>query len=331
MVKNWIKRALIWSKTLRLAAQFRARGVAILMYHSVMENPAIEANTLGGIIHSTDTFRAQMELVAGGYNPVGLDEALRFVRGEQDLPRRSVVVTFDDGYADNYEVAATVLEQVGIPAVFYVAVDCVEHAKLPWPGRLRHAFYSTKKKSRGEQNGSVWPLDNFERKNRAFLKACDDCCKFAGKIQEEFVARIEHELDVEPPCHSKRLMMNWDQVRGLVAKGHTVGSHTMTHPNMAYVDEHELYREFSESKRRLEQVLNSPIVHFSYPCPALSPHWVEHTVKVSREVGYQTAVTSNLGLAKKGDNPLCLRRALPTRDVEGLHWNLECTFAGRST
>jgi len=63
----------------------------------------------------------------------------------------------------------------------------------------------------------------------------------------------------------------------------------------------------------------------------LSPHWVEHTVKVSREVGYQTAVTSNLGLAKKGDNLLCLRRTVPNKEVEGLDWSLECTFAGRST
>jgi len=174
MVKNWIKRALIRSNTLRLAAQFAARGVAILMYHSVMEDPATEANTLGGIIHSTNVFRGQMELLMRGYNPVSLEEALSFVRGQQELPPRSVVVTFDDGYADNYEVAATVLDQVGIRAAFYVAVDCVENAKLPWPGRLRHSFYSTRKTSWDGQDGSVWPLDNLEQKQGAFLKVCDD-------------------------------------------------------------------------------------------------------------------------------------------------------------
>src|SRR5207302_2203558 len=132
--------------------------VAILMYHSVMDEPAREEETLGGIIHSTKVFRDQMELLARKYNPVSPDEILEFVGGEKQPPPWSVMVTFDDGYADNYEQAATVLRQVGIPAVFYIAVDCVEHAKLPWPSRLRFAFYTTSKLSWTEQNGTVWPL-----------------------------------------------------------------------------------------------------------------------------------------------------------------------------
>src|SRR5438105_7020563 len=117
MWKSWIKRALIESNSLRVAARLRYKGIAILMYHSVMEEPEKEKKTLGGIIHSTKVFRGQMDLIARKYNPVSLDEVLRFTEGEQDLPPRSVVVTFDDGYADNYEVAATVLAETGIPAV----------------------------------------------------------------------------------------------------------------------------------------------------------------------------------------------------------------------
>jgi peptidoglycan/xylan/chitin deacetylase (PgdA/CDA1 family) len=330
MWKNWIKRALIESNSLRMAARLRRKGIAILMYHSVMDEPGKEKNTLGGIIHSTKVFRGQMDLIAREYNPVSLEEVLRFIRGQQEPPPRSVVVTFDDGYADNYEVAATVLAEIGIPAVFYIAVDCIEQGKLPWPSRLRFAFYTTRRSSRTEQDGTIWPLDEFETRDRAFLKACDDCCRLAGQRQEDLVRRIERDLEVDVSLQSKRLMMTWEQVRALISKGYAVGSHTMTHPNMAYVDEDDLYREFAESKRRLEEVLSSPIIHFSYPCPALSPHWTGRTVEVSREVGYQTAVTTNFGLAKRGDNPLCLSRVLPTKEVQGLRWNLETTFAGRT-
>src|SRR5437868_3133509 len=126
MWKNRIKRALIASNTLGVAARLRRKGIAILMYHSVMDEPKKEKDTLGGIIHSTEVFRGQMGLIARKYNPVSLNEALSFVRGEEEPPPRSVVVTFDDGYADNYEVAATVLAKIGIPATFYVAVDCIE-------------------------------------------------------------------------------------------------------------------------------------------------------------------------------------------------------------
>jgi len=77
----------------------------------------------------------------------------------------------------------------------------------------------------------------------------------------------------------------------------------------------------------LEQVLAAPVVHFSYPCPALSPHWKETTVEMSRRLGYLTAVTVDGGPVRKNDNPFCLRRVRPTKEVEGLRWNLEHTFA----
>ena len=64
MLKNWIKRTLVASGATRLAAQLNGQGVAILMYHSVMDDPSREANTLGGIVHSTKIFRDQMELIA---------------------------------------------------------------------------------------------------------------------------------------------------------------------------------------------------------------------------------------------------------------------------
>ena len=124
--------------------------------------------------------------------------------------------------------------------------------------------------------------------------------------------------------------MTYDQVRGIVGHGHIIGSHTMTHPNMGYVKEAEAHHELTESKRRLESELNASIKHFSYPCPALSPHWSERTLEQSRAAGYETAVTTNSGLTRPGDNPLCLKRIHPTKTADGLRWNLESAFAGRT-
>lgn len=124
-------------------------------------------------------------------------------------------------------------------------------------------------------------------------------------------------------------MMTWEQVRSTVKQGHIVGSHSMSHPNMAHIKQDALRREMADSKRILERELRFPVVHFSYPCPALQPHWSENTVLASRESGYQTAVTTNGGLVRRNDNPLHLRRISPSKNVEGLRANLEITFAGR--
>jgi peptidoglycan/xylan/chitin deacetylase (PgdA/CDA1 family) len=328
-MKDLARKAVLRSGLLRMATGLRGRSAAILMYHSVMEDPRCQDAFLGGIVHSRDAFRGQMELLARRYRPASLDQVRHFVRGEGELPDHAVVVTFDDGYADNYEIAAPVLKEVGVPATFYATVECVEQRKLPWPARLRFVFRNTKKGSWADSSGKTWPLASGVERGKAILLSCDECCKLVSTAQEKYVARVEDELDTRAPAESGALMMNYDQLRALVEQGYTVGSHTMTHPNMAYISAEDARRELTESKQRLEQQLNAAVAHFSYPCPALSPHWTEQTVAASRDAGYETAVTTDGGLARQGDNPLRLKRVRPTKTVEGLWWNLECVFAGR--
>ena len=330
IMRSLAKRAVLQTRLLGLAAKFRRRGAAILMYHSVKEDLRDQKDFLGGIAHSRDVFRQQTELLARRYRPVSLDQVARFVRGESYLPQRAVVVTFDDGYADNYEVAVPILNKIGVPATFYVTVECMEEGRLPWPARLRFVFRTTRKSTWMDSSGKAWPLLNTAERENAYLRSCDECCKLAGVAQAEFVRRVEDALDSHVPIESRPLMMKSGQMRELLQHGHIVGSHTMTHPNLAHVSLEDARRELSESKKRLERHLGAAITHFSYPCPALSPHWTEQTVIASRNAGYKTAVTTDAGLAYRGDEPLTLKRVRPTKTLEGLQWNLECAFAGRS-
>jgi len=328
-MKGWTKSVILASRLLLLGAEFRGPSAAILMYHSVMPDPAQYVDSLDGIIHSQSSFRQQMEMLARDYHPISLDDLTSKLRTGRALHRHSVVITFDDGYSDNYEIAMPILNELGIPATFYVTVDCIENRRLPWPSRLRWTLRKTSLARWADSHGNIWSLADSAARQQAFLAACDDCCRFSGKIQDEFVDRFERELDTAVPGSFGSLMMSFDQLKGLVRHGHIVGSHTMSHPNMAHITEEEARRELSESKARLESGLNSPITHFSYPCPALSPHWNERTVEQCRTLGYDSAVTANSGLTKPGDSPLQLKRIHPTKTVPGLRWNLESAFAGR--
>lgn len=316
------------SGLLQAAGRVRRSSVAILMYHSVIEDPLSQEVFLGKIAHSLSQFRAQMELLARRFRPTSLNDIGRFLRGETELPKRAVVVTFDDGYADNHEVAATVLNEVGVPATVYAAVSCVDRKTLPWPAHLRFCFRRTKKAEWLDFSGKTWTLLSDVGRENAFLHSCDECCKLVGSVQDEYVARIANELDIQVPTASGSLMMSYEQMRAFVRQGHIVGSHTMTHPNLAYVDAEAARREMTESKHRLEQELGSAVQHFAYPGPALSPNWTEQTVAISRDAGYETAVTTVPGLARSGDDPLRLKRVAAGKTVEELRWSLETGFAG---
>jgi len=327
-MKELIKQTIVLTGALRLFSA--SASAAIVMYHSVIEEPDQHADSLGGIIHSQSQFRAQMELLARNYHPIHLDEVVKKLSVGEALPKRSVVITFDDGYTDNYEVAMPILDNVGIPATFYLTVDCVENRKLPWPSRLRFAFRKTKRSGWTNANGKTWDLSSPLSREKAFLFASDECCQLSGVAQEQFVTKVENQLESKPPGELSSLMMTYEHARALVRNGHIVGSHTMTHPNMAHINERDAEIELAESKRRLEAELKSPVAHFSYPCPAMTPHWNERTVLQSRAAGYSSAVTTNGGVVRKGDNPLFLKRIRPTKTAAGLHWNMECAFAGRA-
>lgn len=328
-MKSLAKKVLLGSGLMRLAAGFRGPRGAILMYHSVVENPAAQENLLGGIGHSRKIFRGQMQLLARKYRPVTLDQMKQFARGEA-LPDRAVAVTFDDGYADNSEIAAPILNEVGIPATFYVTVDCVAKGRVPWPARLRFAFRNTQKKKWSDPSGKSWALNDDASREKAYLFSCDECCKLTGAAQEKYVERVELDLEARAPGESGALMMNYEQVRGLARQGHIIGSHTMSHPNLAHVSLPELRAEMIDSKLALERELKSTVQHFSYPCPALPPNWSDATVEESRKAGYETAVTTDNGVTRRGDDTLRWKRLPPTKTVEGLKWNLERAFASRS-
>jgi peptidoglycan/xylan/chitin deacetylase (PgdA/CDA1 family) len=326
----WIKRSLVRTGALRLASRLGGQGVAIVMYHSVMNDPSSAQTILGDIIHSTEVFRGQMELIAHEFRAVSLDDLLLFLKAEKPLPPKAVVVTFDDGYADNYLAAKEILDPLGIPAVFYITVDCIDRQQPPWPSLLRYAFLTSRRDSWSDPGGAIWTLTSTERRLKAFYRSAQYCSKLSGTPQGVFIDSTQKQLGTEPLRSSQRLMMTWDELRELAQNGHTVGSHTMSHPNMAHISEAEARMELLDAKLRIERELRAEVVHFAYPCPALHPHWVEHTVRSTRETGYQTAVTTNKGSVRKHDDPLTLRRIRPTKTIDGLHWNLESAFLKRA-
>jgi peptidoglycan/xylan/chitin deacetylase (PgdA/CDA1 family) len=329
MFKQAFKKALIGSGAMRLASRMTGSGAAIIMYHSVQDDPAAaNLDQLGGIIHSAKVFQGQMEIIAHHFTPVTLEQILGFLGGDKALPQRPVVVTFDDGYRDNFHVAKPILDKVGIPGVFYVAVDCIQHQSLPWPSQLRHTFLTGKAASWADSRGTIWPLGTRGQRLQAFDDASKQCARLAGQSQKDFLESVRGELHASP-LTSNHDMMSWGELRALDRAGHIVGSHTVTHPNMAQISPELAEVEFAESKRRLEEELGKPVAHFSYPCPALEPHWSDQTVGLSRKLGYLTGVTTNGGLVRQADNALALRRIRPTKTVDGVRWNLECTFAGR--
>lgn len=329
-LKRVTKRLLVRSEVPRVLGRLTSTSAVVLIYHSVHQEPDAFAHTIGaGIIHPAPAFAGQMALLARCFSPVTLDEVLRFLAGRGSLPRRAVAVTFDDGFRDNCEVAAPILARYGIRATFYVTAGCLEVNLPPWYCRLRHAFHAAPDEPWNDPDGGgVWDLGDDAARSEAMLAAMRRCAAMAGGRQQEWVASIERSLGVPLSPQMDHLMLQPGQVVALRAAGHAIGSHTMTHPNLAHVSADDVRRELRDSKKVLEACLGEPVKHFSYPNPTLTPHWSPQTRAITEELGYMTAVTCDCGRARAGCDPLLIPRLAAPMDLNEFHWALEATFLG---
>lgn len=330
--KEYVRKIAVGSHLLDLAGRLASPSAVILMYHSVRDDPRQWASVIGpGITHASSIFRRQMEIIAQDFVPVTLDDILLFLRGEASLPRKAVAVTFDDGFADNYEYAAPILNHIGIRAAFYASVNLIGTSAAPWYCRLRYAFSATHKAEWIDaSNGKAWHLTDPATREAALLASFDLCAPLVSDRQERAIVEIETALEAKIPADRQCFMMDWDHIRSLRAAGHIVGSHTLTHPNLAHVsDDEDVRKELEESRRRIESELGSEVVHFSYPHPALNPQWSAKTVKMTAAAGYRTAVTTTHGAVRAGADPLSLRRVGAPQPEGHFRWDIGCALAGR--
>lgn len=325
-LKSHVKRILTRSKALRALNFFSQQKLVILRYHSVLENSEDIDTIIGpGLVHTAKDFEEQMKMLSKYFNVITMDDVLNFTKGSK-LPRYCVAVTFDDGFVDNALVAAPIMEKYGVRGAFYVTTGSVAPEPLPWFFSIRRAFYLTKMSEWvSPVNGTIFDLLNFSQRKMALNKACEHCAVIDIKDKFNFIKTVEDELNI--PSVSNSYMMTSVDIKKLCDKGHIIGSHTVSHSNIAHIGKDRIRLEMEESKKFLENIVGEEIVHFSYPAPILSPHYDQQTIKISKELGYKTGVTCTYGSVYSVDNSLCCRRVSVPNKADDLRWVIETSLA----
>lgn len=330
-LKCFCKKLLVSSGLLRLIYKVKGPSIVILRYHSVQDDPAEHESTIGSsIVHSTKEFREQMRLVSRYYTPISMDELLDHLENGVVLPPYPVVITFDDGYKDNLEIAGPILDEFNIPATFYIVVDAIAKQGnfSPWFMRVRRAFSITKASLWVDRDGKQYSLSDMAQRMAARRAAMAYCGTSTGETQRSRVQEVEQSLSVPYYEAGKDMMLSEDEIKALKEAGHIIGSHTVSHPNMTYIEEKDASYELTYSSAELEKIAGEPVKHFAYPNPILEPNWNEKTRELLKQHGYKTAVTCDGGCVRYGDDPLSLKRVYIPERAEDLRWYIENTLNG---
>ena len=296
------------------------------MYHRISE-PGLDP---WGLSVSPAHFAEQLEVINKYFHPLSMQEFLgRLQRGK--VPNRAIVISFDDGYADNLQYAKPRLERAEVPAtVFLVTEAIVEERNFWWdelewallqPERLPDClelsvngrkyewqldearWYSLQNRQQGRQRR---PWDALPGTRLAFFYLIWQCLQGLSKPERlEALDAIRAWAGVSSGPRPEGRVLSKEEVNVLEEGGLIeLGAHTMTHPSLKTLSLSQQMEEITGGKAQLENIIGHPVMSFSYPHGEYS---VE-TVELVQRAGFESASTTNFRCVTSGSDPFQLPR-----------------------
>jgi peptidoglycan/xylan/chitin deacetylase (PgdA/CDA1 family) len=235
----------------------------------------------------------------GWFTVLPLAQALASLQ-QGTLPARALAITFDDGYADNHDVALPILRRHGLTATFFIATGFLDGGRM-WNDTLIESVRLTTRSSLDLDAAGLQGLRRVEvvsvEQKRAALASMIAVAKYLAPAERaRAVLGVANQAGVEPP---RDLMMSSQQVIALHRAGMTIGAHTVTHPILAKLDRAAAREEIDAGRRALEALTQSRVGLFAYPNGRPGEDYDARAVEIVRELGFDGAVSTAWGASTR--------------------------------
>jgi peptidoglycan/xylan/chitin deacetylase (PgdA/CDA1 family) len=273
--------------------------LSILIYHRVAARP----DPLFPEEVDARRFEQHLRLLTRWFRVIPLSEAVRRLR-ERTLPSRAACITFDDGYADNAEVALPILQRFGVTATFFVASGFLDGGCM-W----NDAVIEVVRNAPGERlNLSRSGFGTYDIACLVRRRAVIDMLLAALKYlpPEERLDRVKSMARRFTPT-----MLSSDQLLALHRAGMGIGAHTVSHPILTAISNADARAEIANSRARLEEIIQAPVRLFAYPNGRPGQDFEKRHTNMLRAQGFDAAVTTARGAARPGTDPFQLPRFTP--------------------
>ncbi|MEO7325238.1 MAG: polysaccharide deacetylase family protein [Dokdonella sp.] len=240
----------------------------ILAYHRVRDVVEEQFDFDLALVSATpEQFRAQVAWLKKEYTPVRLCDVIACINAERALPPKAAVITFDDGYDDNYHVAFPILRELGVPATFFVSTGYIDSGAPYAYDWLVHMFHCSKAHQVVIPELRIETPMPAERGARAALaeRVLDRIKTLPEAGQAAVMRRLEDDWSIAPAPHPDSRPMTWDQLREMQAAGMEIGSHGVHHWMLARLPHDVMIAEVAGSRATLERELGVPAQVISYP------------------------------------------------------------------
>lgn len=316
-IKQTVKRGLQVAAA-RLGPQARKvsePSLLVLMYHRIL--PASDPrsqNEEPGMTVTPESFRNHLSILSQYFDFISLSEWIDRQKKQLPLPAKCCAITFDDGWADNYEYAFPTLQALSIPATIFLVSDLVGTHQQFWPEQLAQLVTAI-----ARDHPDKWSHPEVQWLREAntrydFSASLPDREQISEIIasakslpDQEILSRLEHinQLFGIQQDNQNKALLDWSQVKEMIDSGLVeMGSHTCVHTRLdARITRDQLEQEVVTSKTTIETKTGQPVKTFCFP----NGDYTQQALSLVRQ-HYTGAVTTAIGWNKAGSDSHLLRR-----------------------
>lgn len=253
-------------------------------------------------------FDGIVSLISRAFTVLTLGEAVRKLAAGT-LPPCAAVITFDDGYADNYGEARAILLKHGVPATFFIATGFLDGGRM-WNDDVIEGVRRVAKGTLdlSEYQLGVHHLGDVGSRVRCYQKILLGLKYRPHDVRQSIAREVARTCGLE---EASALMMTSSELLALSQSGMEIGAHTDTHPILCSLSDHEAEQEISRGRSRLEEILGRSVNVFAYPNGVPGVDYVGSHVDMVRRAGFAAAVSTAAGVARQGSDRQQLPRFTP--------------------
>ena len=288
-------------------------------FHRVLEKPD---PMIPGEMHATQ-FDEALSWIGDQFRVLPpLEACERLAEGR--LPARAAIISFDDGYRDNHDVALPLLARHRMTAAFFVATGYLGNG-MQFNDRLTEALRA----HQGDTFDAGWlglgqlSTGDLQARLRSLHRLREGVKYLAPSERNQALERIESACGLPASRNARdRIMMTPEEVQALAAAGMEIGGHTVMHPILKSVDDDTAFEEISSGRAALSALLPHPPRLFAYPNGKLGTDFDPRHAEMARRAGFSYAFSTHRGAADARTDRMMLPRFMPW-DKQALRFKLQ--------
>lgn len=295
----------------RLFRYLNREKVLILAYHGVTNK---KYRIQPWILVSRVTLEQEIKFISERYRVITLNEAADAFKSGKDLPANTAVITFDDGYRNNYSIALPILQKYKVPATMFITAGYIGSKEiLPMDEAYLIIVYSRNKKPITIKEIGLGPLyfntdaallESYHKTVAALKKHSTDKQKEYLCILRELL-NSEYDQDIIKEDFE---LLSWEEIGVLLKSGLVhIGAHTVSHEILTNLELHEAFREIQDSKTIIQANTGVDINLFAYPNGTETDYNEDHITYLKNNA-FKSAVTTTSKLNTISEDPFRLGR-----------------------